>query len=197
MGAREEARGCEKPLRALQKKPRGKLPETQRLRKSPFWIGMGVGSLVVGVVVALTLGRGPHTWAGVAPGRGVGVGLWSPGPCCRVPHGLHAHPWALRCRPGGRSYQLQWTRSGRCPTPPGPRWPRAAAAAAVGVARQIRDPAAHPMDWDVRESKATPPSAAGPSPCVPGRLWPRWLGALTPPENGCDQNIPTARSAAG
>lgn len=26
-----------------------------------------------------------------------------------VPHGLHAHPWALRSRPGGQRYQLRRT----------------------------------------------------------------------------------------
>ena len=118
----------------------------------------------------------------------------------RVPHGLHAHPWALRSRPGGQRYQLRRTRGDLH------QLPLRLSAADVVLA------AVHPMDWDARllhgpAIEATPPWMVAPShtwPAVPCLrveaiphwlvalthvnvgifLYPNYLGAPTPPENG-------------
>ena len=137
----------------------------------------------------------PRMVEGVAWSLELGGGPWSQGVNFWVPHGLHAHPWALRRHPGGQRYQLQRTRGAPAP-PPDPRLPPAAAvAAAAVVVGLLHDCSAmHPKDWDALESEAVPPLAVGPTHFEPGVLWPGWLGAPTPPESGVSKTVPSARS---
>ena len=168
-GAGGEAWECQKLRHANRNELRGKLPGPQRLRNSLFEFG----------------------WEGDWRGKREGLvgGDWSQ--CFgRAQHGLHAHPWALRRHPRGRSYQLRQTRGIPAAAPSSPSGSASAAAVAVELVVDHGGCGAAPMGWDWEEWAGGLPGTLPPllaAPPAGGMGSPSagfGLGEPTPPESG-------------